>query len=159
MAGFRPAILDIDVHHGNGTQGIFYDRNDILTVSIHGNPADFYPFFWGHPAERGTGRGLGYNLNISLPFGTVDTAFLVALETALHRIKTNGNNVLVVSVGLDSHEGDPFEAFKVTTLGFARIGAAIAAFGLPTLHVQEGGYLQPALGDNLTSFLRGVQGK
>jgi len=159
MAGFRPAILDIDVHHGNGTQGIFYDRDDILTVSIHGDPTDFYPFFWGHASERGTGRGLGYNLNIPLPFGTDDAAFLIALETALHRIKTNGSNVLVVSVGLDPHEDDPFEAFKVTTPGFARIGAAITALGLPALHVQEGGYLQPALGDNLTSFLRGVQRK
>jgi acetoin utilization deacetylase AcuC-like enzyme len=157
-AGFRLAILDIDVHHGNGTQGIFYDRDDILTTSIHGDPANFYPFFWGHAAERGTGRGLGYNLNIPLPFGTDDAAFLIALETALQRISANGTDILVVSVGLDPHEGDPFEAFKVTTSGFAKIGAAISALGLPTLYVQEGGYLQPALGDNLTSFLSGVQG-
>ena len=157
MAGFRPAILDIDVHHGNGTQAIFYDRDDILTVSIHGDPKNFYPFFWGHAADRGLGRGLGYNLNIPLPFGTRDVVFLEALETALHRIRANGTDVLVVSVGLDPHEGDPFEAFKVTTPGFAEIGAAISALELPTLHVQEGGYLQPALGDNLTSFLHGVQ--
>lgn len=159
QAGFRPAILDIDVHHGNGTQGIFYDRADVLTVSIHGDPAGFYPFFWGHASERGEGQGLGCNLNIPLPFGTDDAAFLSALKVAGSRILANGTDVLVVSLGLDSHEDDPFQAFRVTTAGFAKIGAAVARFGLPMLLVQEGGYLQPALSDNLTNFLRGVQGE
>lgn len=155
--GYRPAILDVDVHHGNGTQGIFYDRDDILTVSVHCDPDELYPFFWGHAAERGQGRGLGYNLNIPLPFDTGDTGFLAALETALERIRNNGSDALVVSVGLDPHEGDPFQALKVTTSGFGAIGAAIAGLRLPTLHVQEGGYLQPALGGNLTSYLHGAQ--
>jgi len=157
-AGFQPAILDVDVHHGNGTQGIFYNRDDVLTVSVHCDPAGLYPFFWGHATERGTGRGRGYNLNIPLPFDTGDAGFLSALETILQRIRANGTDMLVVGIGLDAHEGDPFQALKVTTDGFGRIGAAIAALGLPLLHVQEGGYLQPALGDNLTSYLRGVQG-
>lgn len=159
QAGLRPAILDIDVHHGNGTQGIFYDRNDVLTVSVHCDPDGLYPFFWGHASERGRGQGLGHNLNIPLPFDADDAAFLAALKTALERIRCNGTDVLVVSVGLDPHEGDPFQALKVTTGGFGDIGAAIAALGLPTLHVQEGGYLQPALGDNLTGYLRGALGE
>lgn len=156
-AGFRPAILDIDVHHGNGTQGIFYDRDDVLTVSIHCDPAELYPFFWGHASERGQGRGLGYNLNIPLPFDSDDTVFLAALETAFDRILVNGTDALVVSVGLDAHCDDPFQALKVTTDGLGKIGAAIAAINLPTLHVQEGGYLQPALGENLKSYLIGAQ--
>lgn len=158
QAGYRPAILDIDVHHGNGTQGIFYERDDVLTVSVHCDPSGLYPFFWGHASERGLGRGLGYNLNIPLSPNSDDTAFLAALETALGRIQTNGTNALVVSVGLDTHIGDPFQALKVSTEGLGKIGAAIAALGLPTLHVQEGGYLQPALGKNLTSYLHGAQG-
>lgn len=157
QAGYRPAILDIDVHHGNGTQGIFYHRDDVLTVSIHCDPTALYPFFWGHAAERGQGRGLGYNLNLPLPPDSDDAAFLATLETALGRILTFGTDALVVSVGLDTHSGDPFQALKVTTEGLGKIGATIAALGVPTLHVQEGGYLQPALGENLTSYLNGVQ--
>lgn len=159
QAGFRPAILDIDVHHGNGTQGIFYERGDVLTLSVHCDPAGLYPFFWGHAVERGHGAGLGCNLNIPLPFDAGNDAFLAALETALERIRMNGTEALVVSVGLDPHEGDPFQALKVTTGGFGEIGKSIAALDLPTLHVQEGGYLQPALGDNLTSYLRGAQNR
>lgn len=155
QAGRRPAILDVDVHHGNGTQGIFYARADVLTVSIHADPARFYPFFWGHAHERGEGAGLGANLNLALPRGTDDAAYLDALDTALARIRAFGADALVVALGLDAHEGDPFQGFKVTTPGFARIARRIAATGLPSVIVQEGGYLQPALGDNLTSFLTG----
>ncbi len=156
-AGRRPAILDVDVHHGNGTQGIFYHRRDVLTVSIHADPMRFYPFFWGHAEERGEGEGRGYNLNLPLPRGTDDAAFLVALDTALQRIADFGADVVVVALGLDAHENDPFQGFAVTTPGFARIAAHIAALGLPGLIVQEGGYLQPELGANLTSFLTGWQ--
>lgn len=155
--GYRPAILDVDVHHGNGTQGIFYDRSDVLTVSVHADPSKFYPFFWGHAHERGEGQGLGYNVNLPLPRGTDDTEFLDALKTALNHVKAFGADVVIVALGLDAHEGDPFEGFKVTTSGFAKIGACIAETKLPLLHVQEGGYLQPALGENLTSYLRGVE--
>ncbi len=156
-AGRRPSILDIDVHHGNGTQGIFYHRRDVLTVSIHADPVRFYPFFWGHAAERGEGEGLGYNLNLPMPRGTTDDEFLAVLEAALDRIAAFGADVLVVALGLDAHENDPFQGFKVTTLGFARIAKAIAAAGLPSVIIQEGGYLSDDLGSNLTSFLSGFQ--
>ena len=157
-AGHRPAILDVDVHHGNGTQGMFYDRADILTVSIHADPARFYPFFWGHAQERGQGAGLGANLNLPLARGTGDDAYLKALDQALERITAFGATSVVVALGLDAHEDDPFQGLAITTAGFARIAAAIAALGLPTLYVQEGGYLSDALAGNLTSFLSGAQG-
>lgn len=156
-AGRRPAILDVDVHHGNGTQGIFYQRRDVLTVSIHADPARFYPFFWGHAEERGEDEGRGYNLNLPLPRGTNDEEYLAALEVALSRIQSFGPDVLVVALGLDAHENDPFHGFKVTTPGFGRIAAAIAGLDLPAVIVQEGGYLSSDLGDNLTSFLNGYQ--
>jgi acetoin utilization deacetylase AcuC-like enzyme len=155
-AGRRPAILDVDVHHGNGTQGIFYARGDVLTVSIHADPAGFYPFFWGHAQERGEGAGLGANLNLPLPKGAGDEAFLTALDPAMARIRAFGADVVVVALGLDAHEGDPLKGMTVTTPGFARIAAAIAAAELPLLLVQEGGYLSDALGPNLTSFLSGL---
>jgi acetoin utilization deacetylase AcuC-like enzyme len=156
-AGRRPAILDVDVHHGNGTQGVFYDRADVLTVSIHADPARFYPFFWGHAHERGEGAGLGANLNLPLPRGTGDSDYLATLGAALERIADFGADVLVVALGLDAHEADPFKGLAVTTDGFARIGAAIAALGLPTLLVQEGGYLSEALGENLAHALTGFE--
>lgn len=157
-AGRRPAIIDVDVHHGNGTQGIFYERADVLTVSIHADPIRFYPFFWGHAHERGEGAGLGCNLNLPLPRGTGDDAYLAALDTALERIAASGADVVVVALGLDAHEADPLKGLAVTTEGFARIGAALGQIGLPLLLVQEGGYLSEALGRNLTSFLGGVGG-
>jgi acetoin utilization deacetylase AcuC-like enzyme len=156
-AGRRPAILDVDVHHGNGTQGIFYDRGDVLTVSIHADPVRFYPFFWGHGHERGTGAGRGCNLNLPLARGTGDADYLRALDTALERIAAFGTDVLVVALGLDAYAEDPLRGLAVSTEGFARIGAAIAASGLPLVLVQEGGYLCDGLGGNLTSFLGGVQ--
>lgn len=156
--GLRPVILDIDVHHGNGTQGIFYHRRDVLTVSIHADPARFYPFFWGHANERGAGEGLGYNLNLPMSRGTGDAEYLAMLATALAHIRSFGPNVVVVALGLDTHENDPFKGFQITTAGFASIAGAIAALGLPMLIVQEGGYLSDDLGANLTSFLSGCQG-
>ncbi|SFN64277.1 Acetoin utilization deacetylase AcuC [Roseovarius lutimaris] len=155
--GLRAAILDVDVHHGNGTQGIFYDRDDVLTLSIHADPARFYPFFWGHAEERGAGRGIGYNLNLPLARGTGDEAYLKVLDTALERIIAFGADVVVVALGLDAYEGDPFKGLAITTPGFGRIGAAIAGLGLPTLFVQEGGYLCDELGENLTAALTGFE--
>ncbi len=152
-----PAILDIDLHHGNGTQGIFYERADVLTVSLHADPIRFYPFFWGHAHERGEGAGRGSNLNLPLPRGTGDDDYLSVLETAFARIRAFGADVLVVALGLDPHEDDPLRGLAITTPGFAQIGGAIAALGLPSLLVQEGGYLTDALADNLTSFLNGFE--
>ncbi len=151
----RVAILDVDLHHGNGTQGIFYARPDVLTVSLHADPIRFYPFFWGHASERGEGPGLGYNLNLPLPRKSADAAFLDALSAALQRIEAFAPDALVVALGLDAFEGDPFGGLSVTTPGFSRIAEAIAGLGLPTVIVQEGGYLCDALGANLTAFLTG----
>jgi acetoin utilization deacetylase AcuC-like enzyme len=156
-SGYRPAILDVDVHHGNGTQGIFYARGDVLTVSLHADPDRFYPFFWGQAQERGVGAGLGANLNLPLPRGTGDDAYLTALTTATDRITGFGCSALVVALGLDAYVDDPFKGLAITTPGFARIGAAIAALGLPTVFVQEGGYLCAELSDNLTSVLTGFE--
>lgn len=154
--GLRVAVLDVDVHHGNGTQGMFYHRRDVLTVSLHADPDRFYPFFWGAAQERGIGEGMGFNLNLPLPRGTDDVGYMAALDVALARIRAFGADVVVVALGLDAHEADPFQGFRVTTGGFTRIAAAIAGLGLPLLVVQEGGYLQPALGANLTAFLQGI---
>ncbi len=156
MAGLRPAILDVDVHHGNGTQGIFYGRDDVLTVSLHADPDRFCPFFWGGAQERGEGRGMGHNLNLPLPRDTEDAGYLAALYTALARIAAFGADVIVVALGLDAHIDDPFKCLAVTTEGFARIAQEIAGLDLPLLLVQEGGYVSDALADNLTAFLDGV---
>ncbi|MFC0216874.1 acetoin utilization deacetylase AcuC-like enzyme [Pseudochelatococcus lubricantis] len=156
--GHRPAILDIDVHHGNGTQGIFYDRDDVLTISLHADPAEFYPFYSGGAQECGAGRGVGYNLNLPLARGAGDEAYLAALDRALGQIAAFGASAVVVALGLDAHEDDPFQGLKVTAAGFSRIARRIAGLGLPVLNVQEGGYMQPALGDNLASYLGGLQG-
>lgn len=155
--GLRAAILDVDVHHGNGTQGIFYHRSDVLTLSLHADPERFYPFFWGHAQERGEGEGLGYNLNLPLARGTADDAYLETLTLALQRIKAFGADVVVVALGLDAFVGDPFKGFAITGTGFGRIGAAIAGLGLPCLFVQEGGYLCDELGANLTAVLQGFE--
>jgi acetoin utilization deacetylase AcuC-like enzyme len=153
----RVAILDVDVHHGNGTQGIFYERGDVLTVSIHADPASFYPFVWGYAHERGAGAGLGANLNIPLPIGTGDDGYLRALNAAQAMIEAFAPGALVVALGLDASEHDPLAGLAVTTDGFRRIGQAIARLGLPTVLVQEGGYLSDILGTNLTATLAGFE--
>lgn len=152
-AGRRVAILDVDLHHGNGTQGIFYGRGDVLTVSLHADPERFYPFFWGYAAERGEGAGEGANLNLPLPRGTGDDGFLAALHQGLEAVSRFGADTVVLALGLDAYEGDPFAGLRVTTPGFRRIGQAVAALGLPVLIVQEGGYLCPELGENLAAVL------
>jgi acetoin utilization deacetylase AcuC-like enzyme len=153
----RVAILDVDVHHGNGTQGIFYERGDVLTVSIHADPASFYPFVWGYAHERGAGAGLGANLNIPLPIGTGDEGYLQALGTAKAMIEAFAPGALVIALGLDASEHDPLAGLAVTTNGFRRVGQAIAALKLPTVFVQEGGYLSDILGMNLTAALAGFE--
>jgi acetoin utilization deacetylase AcuC-like enzyme len=151
----RVTIIDVDLHHGNGTQGVFYERNDVLTVSVHADPVRFYPFFWGHADERGEGLGLGYNLNLPLTRKSADAAFLDTLATALRRVEAFAPEAIVIALGLDAFEGDPFGGLSVSTPGFARIAEAIARLKLPTVIVQEGGYLCDELGGNLTSFLSG----
>ncbi len=156
-AGRRPVILDVDVHHGNGTQGVFYARGDVLTVSIHADPSAFYPFFWGYAGETGEGEGLGANLNLPLAMGSGTDAMLSALDTAFEAIRRFKADVIVVALGLDAHEADPFQALKVTTQGFERMSAAIAGQALPLVCVQEGGYVSDALGESATAFLTGLE--
>lgn len=151
------AVLDVDVHHGNGTQGIFYDRDDVLFVSLHGDPSDYFPFFAGYENETGAGAGEGCNLNLPLAQGTGDAPFLDALETGFQKIKAHGAEALLVSLGFDAFENDPIGCLKITTGGFGEIARRIAGLGLPTLLVQEGGYDCEGLGPNLTSFLGGFE--
>ncbi|MFN3273864.1 MAG: histone deacetylase family protein [Paracoccus sp. (in: a-proteobacteria)] len=154
----RVAILDIDVHHGNGTQEIFYDRADVLTVSVHADPDAFYPFYLGHAHETGRGAGAGANLNLPLPLGSGDDLWLAAIDTSLARIRDFAPGALVLALGLDAHENDPFRGLRVTTPGFAQAAARIKATGLPTVIVQEGGYMSDDLTQNIASFLRGWTG-
>lgn len=150
----RVAIVDVDLHHGNGTQGVFYHRSDVLTVSIHADPVRFYPFFWGYGNETGEGAGRGFNLNLPLPRGSRDEDFMPALEQALDRVVAFDPGALVIALGLDAFEGDPFAGLAISTGGFGRIGREIAnRFDLPVLIVQEGGYLCDELGSNLGAFL------
>ncbi|HLW23209.1 MAG TPA: histone deacetylase family protein [Steroidobacteraceae bacterium] len=151
----RVAILDVDVHHGNGTQDIFYDRADVLFASLHGDPASFYPFYWGYAAEQGSGAGFGATLNVPLARELRDDEYLAALLIALERIRAFGAEALVVSVGFDGYERDPLSSLKLSTEGFGRIAAAIAGLKLPSVLVQEGGYFCADLGRNLAAFLHG----
>jgi acetoin utilization deacetylase AcuC-like enzyme len=151
----RVAVLDVDVHHGNGTQGIFDARDDVLTVSIHADPANYYPYFWGHAHERGSGAGEGFNLNLPLPLGSPDAPWLEAGDKALARIRDFAPTALVIALGLDASESDPLQGLKVTGAGFHAMARKIAGLGLPTVLVQEGGYLSDELGRNLVQFLSG----
>ena len=151
----RVAILDVDVHHGNGTQGIFWERSDVLTVSIHADPSNYYPYFWGHAHETGAGAGAGFNLNLPQPMGSPDAPWLAAGDTALARIREFAPTALVVALGLDASESDPLQGLKVTGAGFHAMARKIASLDLPTVLVQEGGYLSDDLGRNLVQFLGG----
>ncbi len=153
----RVAIFDVDVHHGNGTQGIFYDRDDVLTVSIHADPAHYYPYFWGNAHEHGAGKGEGFNLNLPQSLGSGDAPWLAAGDTALARIREFAPTALVVALGLDASESDPLQGLKVTGAGFHAMAKKIASLGLPTVLVQEGGYLSDDLGHNLVQFLAGFE--
>jgi len=151
----RVAVLDIDSHHGNGTQGIFWKRADVLTVSVHADPNRYYPWFVGHAAERGAGPGTGCNLNLPLAFGTGDGEWLAAIAQGLDAIRAFKAEALVVSLGFDASEHEPLAALKVSADGFARAGAAIGAARLPTAICQEGGYNCDIMGDLLVRFLSG----
>jgi acetoin utilization deacetylase AcuC-like enzyme len=153
----KVAVIDVDVHHGNGTQGIFYERADVLTVSIHADPANYYPYFWGHAHETGAGAGTGFNLNLPQPLGAPATPWLAAGDAALARIREFAATALVVALGLDASESDPLQGLKVTGAGFHAMGRKIASLGLPTVLVQEGGYLSDDLGRNLAAFLDGFE--
>jgi acetoin utilization deacetylase AcuC-like enzyme len=155
-AGGRVAVVDVDFHHGNGTQDIFWDDPGVLYVSLHGDPAGHYPFFTGAADETGGGPGAGTTRNLPLPDGTGDDAYLEVLAEALAVVDAFDPATVVVSAGFDTFEGDPIGAFRVTTAGFGRIGAALAALGRPTVVVQEGGYAVDALGANVVALMRGM---
>jgi acetoin utilization deacetylase AcuC-like enzyme len=148
------AILDIDYHAGNGTQDIFYERGDVLTISIHADPDSAYPSFCGYADEIGTGQGSGLHRNFPLPAGINDDRYLSVLEQALAIIRSFAPAFLVLSAGMDLYEGDPLGEFKVTREGIRRIGKRIAGLSLPTLIVLEGGYNNEALGENIASLLK-----
>ena len=151
----RVAVLDVDYHHGNGTQTIFDARADVLTVSIHGDPMTEYPFFLGHADERGSGAGLGFNLNLPLPAGTGFDTWRAALQRGIDEIARFGADALVVALGVDTFEGDPISRFLLKSDDYRRIGAAIAACGLPTVFTMEGGYAVAEVGVNVVNVLEG----
>lgn len=157
LGGRRVGIIDIDVHHGNGTQIIFYERDDVVTVSIHADPSTFMPFFAGYADETGRGRGEGCNLNVPLVHGSGDDVYLAAIGRAIEFCAGHDIAGLVVALGLDASEQDPNGALKVTTPGFRAAGARLGATDWPTVLVQEGGYLSDILGANLEAFLAGFE--
>jgi acetoin utilization deacetylase AcuC-like enzyme len=149
----KVAILDVDYHAGNGTQDIFYARSDVLTISIHADPAFEYPYYAGYATETGTGAGLGFHRNFPLPAGTDDAAYLQTLDKAIELIATYAPASLVISLGVDAYEGDPLGTFKITRAGFTEIGRRVHALGVPSAIIMEGGYNTDALGENVAAFL------
>lgn len=152
------AVLDVDYHHGNGTQSIFYDRRDVLFVSIHADPWDEYPYFLGYLDEEGAGAGAGYTLNYPLPLGTAWPTYGPALGDACGKVAAYSPDALVVSLGVDTYEHDPISGFSLTRDDFPKIGERIAALKLPTLFVMEGGYAVEDLGVNAVNVLSGFEG-
>jgi acetoin utilization deacetylase AcuC-like enzyme len=149
----RVAIVDIDIHHGNGTQSIFYRRPDVFFVSVHRDPSDFYPFYAGYADEGGAGPGDGFNLNLPLPAGYDDQACHAALAEGLERVREFGADLLFVALGFDAHQSDPHGSGQMTTAGFGKAATRIKQLGLPTVIIQEGGYLSADLGPSLAAFL------
>jgi acetoin utilization deacetylase AcuC-like enzyme/GNAT superfamily N-acetyltransferase len=152
----RVALLDVDYHHGNGQQDIFYAREDVLTVSIHGHPRFAYPYFSGHAEEQGEGAGKGFNLNLPLPEAVDGPKYREALGRALRRVRSFDPAVLVVALGLDTAKGDPTGTWTLGADDFHENGRLIGALGLPTLVVQEGGYRTRTLGVNARAFFDGL---
>ena len=153
----KVALLDVDHHHGNGTQSIFYDRADVLFTSIHGDPVTEYPFYLGHADEQGTGAGTGYNLNLPLAAGESVTVWFEALEKACSRIAGHAADALVVSLGLDTFAGDPISKFQLQSGDFSMLGERLGRMGLPTIFVLEGGYAAAELGLNAVNVLEGFE--
>lgn len=154
----RVAVLDVDYHHGNGTQTIFYERSDVFTVSIHGDPRTEYPFFLGHADERGAASGEGFNLNRPLPRGTGFEDWFATLQNALQAVADFAPQALVVPLGLDTFEGDPISGFKLRSADYLQLGRAIAQLGLPTVLTFEGGYAVAEVGVNTVNVLEGLRG-
>lgn len=154
--GYRVAVLDIDFHHGNGTQDIFYGRSDVLTCSIHIDPLLDYPGFWGYADEYGTGHGQNFNFNYPLPYQTSEAEYLVTLQEALEKIRLFVPDQLVVSLGVDALADDPLGGFDLSPASYGRIAQAIAGLKLPTIIVQEGGYNLETVGTAVVTFLQNL---
>ena len=155
----RVAVLDVDYHHGNGTQAIFYDRPDVFFASVHGDPHTEYPYYLGYADERGVGAGEGCNLNLPLPRGTAFPRWREALAEALQAIARFRAEALVVSLGMDTFEGDPISGFLLQGGHYLQVGQDLAAAGLPTLFVFEGGYAVAQVGVNTANVLEGFLGR
>ena len=151
----RVAILDVDYHHGNGTQDIFYTDHRVLTVSIHADPKIDYPFYWGHPDETGSGQGVGFNLNLALPRGTRWDTYHPNLKQACDRVAAFAPDLLIVPFGADTFIDDPISFFCLRSHDYAEMGQTINSLNIPTLISMEGGYAINALGANVYSFLSG----
>ena len=154
----RVAILDIDYHHGNGTQAIFYDRDDVLFASLHGHPAQEFPYFLGYETETGAGAGEGFNANYPLRWGTGFDLWSEALDDACRRITAFGPDAVIVSLGVDTFENDPISQFRLRSEDYLAVGARIAELGRPTLFVMEGGYAVAEIGINAVNVLLGFEG-
>lgn len=153
----RVSILDVDYHHGNGTQEIFYSRSDVQVLNLHGDPMTEYPFFLGHADEKGAGAGEGFNHNYPMPFGTTFEAWNRSLDDACGKVADYAPDVLVVSLGVDTFEKDPISHFKLISDDYPKIGRRIAKLGLPTLFVMEGGYAVEEIGINAVGVLTGFE--
>ena len=153
----RIFILDIDFHHGNGTQAIFYDRSDVFFVSLHGDPKDAFPHFLGHADEKGSGEGVGYNCNYPMPPGTPYDVWTKSLDDSISKIKNFSPDALIVSLGVDTYENDPISFFKLKSDDFFDVGRKIASINLPTLFVMEGGYAIKEIGVNTVNTLKGFE--
>lgn len=152
----RMVVLDIDMHHGQGIQEIFYQRKDVLYVSVHGDPTNFYPVVAGFEEERGEGEGLGYNINLPMPHGSTEEDFFNRLEEAMTAIRLFQPDAMVLALGFDIYKDDPQSKVSVSSEGFGRIGERIRQAGLPTLVVQEGGYDLATLSTNVQQFFKGL---
>ena len=153
----RVALLDVDFHHGNGSQAIFYARDDVMFLSLHGDPRDAFPHFLGYADETGTGAGAGFNHNYPMGPGTAFDTWNSALDDACARIRAYAPDALVVSLGVDTFERDPISFFRLTSNDFRRYGTSIAKLGLPTLFVMEGGYAVEEIGINAVNVLEGFE--
>lgn len=153
----RVAVLDVDYHHGNGTQSLFYERADVFFASIHGDPRTEYPFYLGYADEAGVGAGCGFNLNIPLPRGTEFPVWRAALADALRAIGDFRADALVVSLGVDTFEADPISGFRLRSDDYLRVGEDIARAWLPTVFVLEGGYAVEEVGVNVVNVLEGFE--
>jgi acetoin utilization deacetylase AcuC-like enzyme len=154
----KVAVLDIDFHHGNGTQDIFYDRGDVFFASLHGDPRHGYPYFIGYADETGTGAGAGANINYPMPPGTPYSIWSQALDDAIAKIGAWGADVLVLSLGVDAYKDDPISFFKLDSDDFTDAGRRVGAMGLPTVICMEGGYAIEAVGINTVNVLEGFEG-